>query len=93
MLSPLLEQLINGPIGDAHDIITKFPELLMEDFERIYEFAYRRDYSVPHPEKLESSELIKVSSLCASSLEKFAGRTDLIDDLDKKDIDSFGNTS
>lgn len=61
----------------------------MEDFERICEFAYRGDYSVPHPENFESSEFVKDSFLCASPLEKNAGRTDLIEDLDEKDIDSL----
>jgi hypothetical protein len=48
-LSPPLERLINGPMVEGQTRKVIFPQLQLEDFERICEFAYRGDYSVPKP--------------------------------------------
>ena len=48
-LSDPLNFLINGPTKEAQENEAKLSHLVVEDFERICEFAYRGEYQVPNP--------------------------------------------
>ena len=56
-LSPPLERLINGPMKEAQERSARFPELLIEDFDRICEYAYRGDYSIPASTEFSPAEI------------------------------------
>lgn len=50
-LSDPLDFLINGPMKEAQENEAKLSHLVVEDFERICEFAYRGEYQVPSPDR------------------------------------------
>lgn len=58
-LSTPLDRLINGPMREGQSCTVYFPELEPSDFERICEFAYRGDYTVPRPVTYKSEGIDK----------------------------------
>jgi hypothetical protein len=48
-LSDPLNRLINGPMAEGTTHRVHFPQLGMDDFERLCEFAYSGDYTAPAP--------------------------------------------
>ena len=56
-LSPPLERLINGPMAEGTTGKVIFQALEVEDFDRICEFAYRGDYTVPKPATFDKEDV------------------------------------
>ncbi|KAF2132122.1 hypothetical protein P153DRAFT_394293 [Dothidotthia symphoricarpi CBS 119687] len=55
-LSPSLDCLVNGSMKEALENIARLPELEVEDFERICEFAYRDNYTDPEPDIIDDTD-------------------------------------
>jgi hypothetical protein len=58
-LSSPLERLVNGPMKEAQDNITRFPTLEVSDFDQICEFAYRGNCTDPDVAIFDEAEVRK----------------------------------
>ncbi|KAL1611803.1 hypothetical protein SLS60_000023 [Paraconiothyrium brasiliense] len=56
-LSDPLDRLVNGHMAEAQDKVARFPDLEVEDFHRICEFAYRGTYTRPKPKQFSNDEV------------------------------------
>ena len=83
---------------EAQECSARFPKLLIEDFDRICEYAYRGDYSIPASTELSSAEIeldlesgsdtqgpVRVEGFeCPSDIEEPENETEQDDDDDEE---------
>ncbi|KAL5412518.1 hypothetical protein PMIN04_009820 [Paraphaeosphaeria minitans] len=72
-LSKPLDRLVNGGMLEAQENVARFPELQAQDFERICEFSYCGNYTIPKPEQFsdEHVDALKQGRLLAAPISSY----------------------